>query len=188
MKNSKRCCKCKQTKPTSEFFRCAGRADGLQTRCKECDRGYASTVTARREYLQVRNRTPGALLERKRYKQTPAGRRVNCAYVKRRYHRDLNFRLRHVLRTRLVHATRNVARQSYTLELLGCSIPNLRQHLESKWQPGMSWENFGVGWQIDHRKACASFDLRDPTQQRQCFHFTNLQPLWAEENRKKSDK
>lgn len=74
-------------------------------------------------------------------------------------------------------------------ELCGCSIEDLRLHLESLWKPGMSWDNYSFeGWHIDHIRPCASFDLIDQEQQKQCFHFTNLQPLWARENLSKSDK
>ena len=73
-------------------------------------------------------------------------------------------------------------------DLLGCEIPHLRAHLESRWKPGMSWENYGFyGWHIDHIVPCAKFDLSDPEQQKACFHWTNLQPLWAKENLKKRD-
>lgn len=51
----------------------------------------------------------------------------------------------------------------------------------------MTWENYGE-WHIDHIKPCASFDLNDPEQQKLCFHYTNLQPMWAKENQKKADK
>jgi len=53
--------------------------------------------------------------------------------------------------------------------------------------PGQSFENYGTAWHVDHIRPCASFDLSDPEQQRQCFHFTNLQPLWDEINLEKSD-
>jgi hypothetical protein len=47
----------------------------------------------------------------------------------------------------------------------------------------MSWDNYGFrGWHIDHKKPCALFDLSLPEQQRECFHFSNLQPLWAADN------
>lgn len=75
-----------------------------------------------------------------------------------------------------------------TLTLLGCTIRQLRDHLESQFGPGMTWDNYGLrGWHIDHKRPCASFDLTDPEQQAACFHFSNLQlqPLWAEENLRK---
>ena len=53
----------------------------------------------------------------------------------------------------------------------------------------MSWDNWSIkGWHIDHIRPCSSFDLSDPTQQKECFHYTNLQPLWASENLKKNNK
>lgn len=75
-----------------------------------------------------------------------------------------------------------------TLLLIGCSARELRAHLEAQFRPGMTWENYGPVWHVDHRKPCARFDLTDPAQQRTCFHFSNLQPLFAEENLKKGSK
>ena len=73
--------------------------------------------------------------------------------------------------------------------LLGCSDTEFRCYLESKFAPGMGWRNFGVrGWHVDHIIPCAAFDLTDPDQQRQCFHYTNLQPLWSDLNEWKRNK
>lgn len=72
--------------------------------------------------------------------------------------------------------------------IVGCSVADLRKHLESKFKDGMSWANYSrEGWHIDHIMPVAHFNLTDESQQRQCFHWSNLQPLWAEENRSKSD-
>ena len=54
--------------------------------------------------------------------------------------------------------------------------------LESKFRDGMTWENYGPFWHVDHIRPWASFDLSDPSQQKLCFHWTNLQPLLATEN------
>lgn len=73
--------------------------------------------------------------------------------------------------------------------LVGCSGEQLAAHLESLFVDGMTWQNYGKnGWHIDHKRPCASFDLTDPEQQKQCFHYTNLQPLWWWDNIAKSDK
>lgn len=69
--------------------------------------------------------------------------------------------------------------------MTGCNWDQLRQHFENQFQAGMSWDNIGE-WHIDHIRPCASFDLTDPEQQKQCFHYTNLQPLWASQNMEKA--
>lgn len=75
------------------------------------------------------------------------------------------------------------------INLLGCSVDALKQYIESQFKSGMTWENYGYyGWHIDHIKPCASFDLSKEEEQRKCFHFSNLQPLWATENLKKGSK
>lgn len=68
--------------------------------------------------------------------------------------------------------------------LVGCTKDQLAAHLETQFQEGMSWDNYGE-WHIDHVRPCASFDLTDHAQQHQCFHYSNLQPMWALENIKK---
>lgn len=60
----------------------------------------------------------------------------------------------------------------------------LRAHLETRFLPGMTWENYGA-WHIDHVRPLASFDLTDRAQLLQACHYTNLQPLWARDNRSK---
>ena len=74
-----------------------------------------------------------------------------------------------------------------TEELLGCTVAEARVHLESQFLRGMTWDNHGE-WHIDHIRPCASFDFSDPQQQKECSHYSNLQPLWAKDNLSKSDK
>jgi len=66
-------------------------------------------------------------------------------------------------------------------------MPELREHLEKQFKPGMTWENYGPVWHVDHRKPCAQFDFSIPSHRQECFHWTNLQPLFAGENIKKGD-
>ena len=80
-----------------------------------------------------------------------------------------------------------IKKSKKTQELIGCTIEQLWIHLESKFQKGMTKENYGL-WHVDHVRPCASFDLTDPKQQAICFHYTNLQPLWAIDNLKKGAK
>ncbi len=108
-----------------------------------------------------------------------------------RKERDANFRIMCKLRSSIgTTIKRYTGRQKAhkTTELIGCSIEFFRGWIESKFQQGMTWDNHGkLTWHIDHKIPCAEFDLRDPAQQKQCFHYTNLQPLWALDNLRKSD-
>lgn len=72
-------------------------------------------------------------------------------------------------------------------KMLNITAADLRAHLESLFQPGMTWDNYGKTWHVDHIKPCALFDFTDPQQVRDCFQLSNLQPLWATENIRKSD-
>jgi len=116
--------------------------------------------------------------------------------ILKRLNKDINFRITHYLRHRIYMALKGNPKHSTTMKLVGCSIDKLKKHLQSKFTNGMSWNNWGTGWhgkgfqewQIDHIRPCASFDLRKKSEQRKCFHYTNLQPLWAIENIIKKDK
>lgn len=94
-------------------------------------------------------------------------------------------------RSRINEAIRNksTTRSGSTTKLLGCTFEELYNHLESLFKDGMTWENYGRdGWHVDHIRPCSSFNLADPEQQKLCFHYTNLQPLWWHENLSKGDK
>lgn len=110
-----------------------------------------------------------------------------ATYVRVRRRNSPYVRLVSNLRTRLWQVIKRAStkRAGRTLELVGCSLSTLRDHLEVQFRDGMTWDNYGQ-WHVDHRTPCASFDLSDPQQQRKCFHFSNLQPLWAQENHIKS--
>ncbi len=112
-----------------------------------------------------------------------ANRSTLSRYQNDLYHRDPQHRAAVLLRGRLhrVLSRANAAKSAATLELLGTDKAGLIAHLEAQFTEGMTWENQGE-WHIDHIKPCASFDLTDPEQQKLCFHYTNLQPLWGSEN------
>ena len=93
------------------------------------------------------------------------------------------------LRNRINLALYGKNKSASTQKLIGCTITELFDYLQAQFAEGMTWENHGRnGWHIDHIRPCASFDLSDPEQQRQCFHYSNLQPLWAADNLSKGSK
>lgn len=108
-------------------------------------------------------------------------------YFNNRYKIDSNYRLRGALTRRIWKVLKGVNKSKSTLELLGCTLKELWQHLESQFKFGMNKENYGK-WHVDHIRPCASFNLTDPLQQAKCFHYTNLQPLWAKDNLSKGAK
>ena len=109
----------------------------------------------------------------------------------KRYEQNISFKLRKNLsgRVRMALVQGQIRKETSTSKLLGCNIDNLKKHLESKFQDGMTWNNMGRGgWHIDHIISCASFDLTKPSHQKICFNWENLQPLWEKDNCSKGDK
>jgi hypothetical protein len=110
------------------------------------------------------------------------------SYYKNKLKTDIQYKLSRNLRNRLRDAVKNNYKAGSAVKDLGCSIKELKQHLESKFLPGMSWDNWTFyGWHIDHIKPLSSFNLRDRNQLLEACHYTNLQPLWATDNLIKSD-
>jgi hypothetical protein len=115
----------------------------------------------------------------------------HSAYEKNKYKTDPTLRLTKSLRARVRQALKGKNKSKSTMELIGCTIDELWLHLEKQFEPGMTRENNGCGevcWHVDHIKPCAAFDLSDPEQQKICFHYTNLQPLWQKDNLSKGAK
>lgn len=107
----------------------------------------------------------------------------------REENRNYSISVRVSSRIRGALKSKGVSKNNHTQELIGCSISELKAHIESKFKPGMSWDNHTVkGWHIDHIIPCAAFDLTDIEQQKKCFNYTNLQPLWWYENLSKGRK
>ncbi len=138
-----------------------------------------------RELLREKNR---ALFAKNKEKYSKTSRE----YTKRRKLIDPAFHAACNLRSRLNSAIKyqNVRRvKSQFGELIGCSKQELIKHLESLFVEGMSWENYSRnGWHIDHIIPLSSFDLSDVNQLRKATHYSNLQPLWAADNIRKSNK
>ena len=112
-------------------------------------------------------------------------------YVLDKMKTDPIFRIKQTLRKRVLNALKTVGikKAHKTVELIGCSVEMCKEHIEKQFQEGMGWHNHGpLGWHIDHIIPCSAFDLTDPEQQKKCFHYTNLQPLWYHDNLSKGSK
>lgn len=106
-----------------------------------------------------------------------------------KYKQKPEVRIKKALRRRLQNAVecQKTKRRFATRETMGCSPAFLRQYLESKFRPGMSWDNYGTRWEIDHIIPISKFNLADPEEQKRVNHFTNLRPLWKFVNQRKRD-
>ena len=172
---TKTCTQCSIEKPVADFGPMITAFDGRKPHCKTCH------ALLNLEYV-----------ERNRDEVNARWRAANPRHAERNRERrieDPAYRIRCNLSGRVSSALKEAGTKKSirTMELTGCSVHELRTHLESKFTDGMTWENYGE-WHIDHIRPCASFDLLKVGDQRQCFHWTNLQPLWALENLRKSSR
>ncbi len=113
-------------------------------------------------------------------------------WFKAKMRNDFKFRLKKYfscmvnkrLKRRFIHKARRV-----TFQYLPYTVDELIQHLQSKFKKGMTWDNYGE-WHIDHKIPDSYFKYKDlgDSEFQKCWALKNLQPLWAEENRKKSDR
>lgn len=205
MENTKVCKSCQKEFPaTSEYFHVLKNGKyGLQTSCKKCrkkrDIQYRKNnkekIKKQRHDNYIKNREKQLKKYQEYYiknktkiqKYKLKNKAKTAKYQKNKYHSDPEFRLRIILSVRINSLIKK--KKNKTLDLVGCDVKTLKQYLENKFLKGMSWKNYGFyGWHIDHIRPCSSFDLTNPEQQKICFHYTNLQPLWAADNLRKSDK
>lgn len=180
-------CRAHKQRPESKIWR---RVYEQRPEVKERKRAYnqrPEVKAGQRAYHQ----SPEYKAWKRAYQQRPEVKERKRAYLRDylrgRLQNDSAFRLLLRLRTRLRRALKGTCKSARTLELLGCTVEELKGYLEKQFKRGMSWSNYGR-WHVDHIRPCASFDLTDPEQQRVCFHYTNLQPLWAKENLRKGAK
>ncbi|MDE2097455.1 MAG: hypothetical protein KGL39_09440 [Patescibacteria group bacterium] len=100
---------------------------------------------------------------------------------------DPQFKISGNLRKRIGAALSGRTKGAHTEKLTGCSYDYLLKWLEYQFTDGMTFENYGVAWEIDHVKPCTSFDLTDVKQQFECFNWKNLRPLDPSTNRSKNN-
>lgn len=160
---NKVCSKCKQNKEIAMFNKNKSRSDGHSQFCKEC------TSKLDKEYR-------------------PSQREHRKQYSKNRRNSDIQFKIIDNCRRRINYALKRNSKVNHTLELLGCSVKQVKEHLQNKFDEEMTWNNYGKYWEIDHIKPCSLFDLSNSEQQLKCFNWKNLQPLEKIQNIKKGNK
>jgi len=200
----KNCTNCKKKLEKNETnFRYKSKKKGILTFrpiCRPCERILTSDYTKSPAGKEMKKKAG------KKYKSSPKGKAADKRYydknqpilmkktvarraIKRKTDPHTKIRDNLSLRMRLALKEQNLTKRNTTADLVGCSIPFLKKYLEKKFKKGMTWKNQGrFGWHIDHIVPCSKFDLSDPDQQKECFNYKNLQPLWAKENILKSNK
>lgn len=102
---------------------------------------------------------------------------------------NVEFRIKKNLRGRVYVALKRNIKTEPTMKLLGCSVDYFKFYFQFFFVNGMTWEKYMNGEiVIDHIKPCVLFDLTKDEEQKQCFHYKNLQPLWKLDNLKKGAK
>jgi len=166
--------------------------DKIKQKKAEYDKNYRKNNAEKikeykKNYLSFEKNKIKHYLKCKEYSKLTKDKRNQ--HLKNKKKNNINFKILTNLRSRISHAVKKLKKANKTKNLIGISLDELRSYLESKFQSGMNWENYGhKGWHIDHIIPCVSFDLSDPEQQKKCFHYTNLQPLWWFDNLKKGYK
>lgn len=182
---NKLCPQCLIVKTSNNYYKNKSAKDGMATFCKECKR----TKDAK-SYLKNRDHAPRQKLSKEEKLQNKRSyyhknkKEINKKWAEKR-RTDINLKLLSNLRSRLSSALKNNRKTSSTTELLGCNLKFLRDYLESKFTNDMSWDNYG-SWHIDHIVPCCKFDMSKEEEQKKCFHYSNLQPLWAQDNLRKN--
>ena len=190
----KTCTKCNIEKPLDHFVKNKRQKDGYHYVCKECHKVYKENnkdkikekhkewLNSNKEYISSYNKQYNVINSEKKKYSTDRWWKNNPNYQKewkrKKYSTDIYYRIKDNLRSRFYNAVINQFKIQSVIDLLGCSVGELKQHLETQFKPEMNWGNHGEIWEIDHIKPCSLFDLTDIEQQKQCFHYTNLQPLF----------
>ncbi len=184
-------CKGKE-KPLSEFHKRSLSIDKLQHQCKNCVKevdkvrylkNKEKILKYGKEYRDKNKQKRKDYCDKNRNKI----KKQTKQYTKNKLKNDISFKISHNLRCRINSALNGFTKSLNTMLLIGCEIDYFMYHIQKQFKRGMHWDNHGE-WHIDHKSPCAKFDLSKPSEQRKCFHFSNLQPLWAIENIRKGSK
>jgi hypothetical protein len=165
---SKICSVCNETKTLDNFYiaKCKG---NIRAMCKTC------STEKRKEYYQ--NNKEEVI------KQT-------MEYQNKKKKTDPDFKIEKYLRTRIYTAftSRGLKKSNRTWKYIGCTSDFFRKWIEFQLYDGMTLENYGEFWHIDHVKPCSSFDLSKEEDIEKCFSWRNMRPLRSDKNKKKNDK
>jgi hypothetical protein len=181
----------------SEFAISKITKDGIDNLCKTC-RTIVKERYANKPEIKKQRRIYGmqAKLKRKRklYARTPEAKKRRNEYEKKKRLEDPVYKLKHSIRTRTNNFLRGkgIAKNTKMEKLIGCSWAELHRYIEAHFLPGMTWNNHSrLGWHVDHIIALSTLtgdDLTRPKKINALFHYSNLRPLWYDDNIRRTPK
>lgn len=189
------CTKCKLNKELSEFNKRSSCKDGLNIYCKICHKFENKII---RENLDDNDKENIANYS-KNWRDSRTNEQIKEKRVKAnewhkdKYNNDINYRLARILRGRFKQAIKNNWKTGSAIDDLGCSIEIFKVYIEKQFEPWMNWDNYGIydknkqTWQIDHINALANFNLENREELLKVCHYSNMRPLLALDNIKKSN-
>jgi hypothetical protein len=210
----KKCSKCKIEKKIIEFYKAKNRKDGLQGTCKSCfkvyylrdydankekkklyNENYRASNKDRIKSYYLKNKEERKLYVQKNIEKVREAKKkwllknkdYHNNYFKSRKKTDALFRLKINITSRVYSSIKNngYSKKSKTYEILGCDFETFKAHLENQFTEGMNWSNQGE-WHLDHIYPVSL--ARDEQHLIELNHYTNFQPLWAEDNIRKGNK
>lgn len=193
------CSHCKLNKNLEDFaLKKANKSNGRASECKKCFQLRAKKIYQKTKDLKkikdkeryIKNKDKFKHYSREYYRNNKdVIVKKQILLNKTKYENDINFKISHNLRSRLRIALKRNYKNGSAVRDLGCSIIEFKQYLEAKFEPEMTWENYGInGWHIDHIRPLSSFNLNNKEELLQAVHYTNLQPLWEADNLSKGAK
>ena len=187
------CRKCNEEKEVCEFYNKGNSKDGKRSRCKNCTnlennlyvKKNRDRVNCIKQKYVDNNKEKVKQSKKEWFDKNPNYRNE---WIINNYNNDFIFRLVNIMRarTRLFLKSKNIKKKNSTFEIVGCSPEFLKEHLENQFTEGMCWDLMGKHIHIDHIIPLSSAKTEEEAYK--LCHYTNLQPLWAEDNLKKGNK
>lgn len=196
----KTCSRCKQEKDESDFSPDTRKEGKLLAACRDCIRLRQKAYNdanrdSHKEWCKsyYQNNKQACKDRAKKWEEKNKDSVVSRKreYQKKKYNTSIHYRLRVILRARLNCILGGKQKAGSAVRDLGCSTEELKKHIESQWEDGMSWDNYGRGkdkWSIDHIIPISLFNLEDEEQLKKACHYTNLKPMWFSDNASKGNR
>jgi hypothetical protein len=204
----KECTKCNLLKEIIEFGIRRDRKSGYRSSCKECEKkNHRKWIESNLIYVKERNKkynknyyennlnffkekNKNYYIENKNYyiKNTEEIKKYRKKYDKEKRQSDPIFKIKNNVRVRIYKflKLKNITKKNKTFEIVGCSPIFLKEYIEKQFTTGMSWDMMGKYIHIDHIKPLSS--AKNEKEIYELCHYSNLQPLWSQDNLKKSNK